>query len=335
MKISASIYSSRDKDLTALVQELDAYNVDFFHIDCNEDPSVFDDIRTIREHSKIPIDLHLITKSPEKYWDLIHETGVELVTLQYETLVKKLEIPKHINAQLGLSLVSSTPLDVFKDFNGIFSFVLFMTTVPGKSGGSFNRETFRRIRQFRAENPGKNIHVDGGINAEVSFILRNMGVYAAVIGSYLFRNDFIGSAVMNLRSDDIESPYRVKDFMLQTDEIPILQSAHLGFPDVLQSIEDFRMGFTMVASLDGRLEGIISNADVRRGLLKNISSLDKIDVSGMINRNPAFVCEDDTVSEMLNYIKNLPFPVLFLPVVDKEKRIKGTIKFNNLIKGES
>jgi hypothetical protein len=41
------------------------------------------------------------------------------------------------------------------------------------------------------------------------------------------------------------------------------------------------------------------------------------------------------VSALLNMVKNLSFPVLFVPVVDRTKKIVGTIKFNNLIKGES
>ena len=41
------------------------------------------------------------------------------------------------------------------------------------------------------------------------------------------------------------------------------------------------------------------------------------------------------VSALLNFVKNLSFPVLFLLVVNRDKKIIGTIKFNNLIKGES
>lgn len=335
MRISASIYSSHDKELEALVQELDAYRINYFHIDCMDDAAVFNDIRNIRKYSKTPIDLHLITSTPEKYWNNIRECGVELVTFQYENLLRKPVIPADINAQIGLSLTSETHVSAFNEYADICSFILFMTTVPGKSGGAFNKDTFRRIRQFRLSHPEKKIHIDGGINAEVSFILRNMGIYAAVIGSYLFRSDFMGSAMIKLRSDDVESLYRVRDFMLQIDEVPVISPSLMSFHSVLNSIEDFRMGFTMIATEEGKLDGIISNADIRKGLLKNINALNQIDVSTLINHNPAFVYEDQSVSEMLNYIKNLTFPVLFLPVVDREKRIVGTVKFNNLIKGES
>lgn len=335
MKISASIYSGKDKDLAALVKELDAYRIDYLHIDCNEDPSVFEDIRALWQISRTPVDLHLITARPEQYWDDIIACGVELVTFQHENLQSIPQIPAGLKARIGLSLTSATPVEAFEAYQDRCSFVLFMTTVPGQSGGTFDSETFRRIRRFRQLFPDKKIHVDGGINAEVSFILRNMGIDTAVIGSYLFRGEYLGSAILRLRSDDVESRYCVRDFMLKGDEIPILREDEMDFERILQTIDQYRMGFTMIADAEGMLQGIISNADVRKALLKQIHALDRIDVHSMINRNPAFAYEDMNVSEMLNHIKNLPFPVLFLPVINHGRKITGTIKFNNLIKGES
>lgn len=335
MKISASIYSSKDKNLASLIDELDACKVNYFHIDCNDNPAVFEDIAEIRKFSKTPVDLHLITSEPEKYYDLIAENNIEFLTLQYENLKGKIVIPENIKSNLGLAIVSETDISVFDEYKDIFSFILFMTTTPGQSGGKFNKENFRKIREFRAKYPDKKIHVDGGINEELSFILRNMGVYSAVIGSYLFKGDFIGSAMLELKSDDINSHYTVRDFMFELDEIPVLVNENISFLDVLNSIEEFKMGFTAITDKAGVLQGIISNADVRRGLIKNYSDLGNIDVNSLINRDPAFIYDYENVTEVLSYIKTLTFPVLFFPVVDKDRKVVGTIKFNNLIKGES
>lgn len=335
MKISASIYSSKDKELVSLIHELDAYKVDFFHIDSIDNRDVFDDISTIRSISKTQIDLHLITPKPEKYFDLINDNKIENVTFQYETLKNGISFNGKLNSNVGLAITSETPVDVFYCYADSCSFILFMTTTPGMSGGEFNKENFKKIREFRAKYPDKKIHVDGGINAELSFILRNMGVYASVIGSYLFKGSFIGSAMLKLKSDDIKSHYNVSDFMLDLDEIPVLKYKNLTFENVLLTIENYKMGFTNVVDEQDKLIGIISNADIRKGLIRNLKNLNEINIDHIINRNPAFVNESDTVSEVLTYIKSLPFPVLFLPVVDADKKISGTIKFNNLIKGES
>lgn len=335
MKISASIYSSREKDLEVLIPELDACRVDYFHIDCNDNPAVFEDIRRIRAISSTPVDLHLISRQPERYYEKISELNIELLTLQYEELPSPASVPEGLAPATGIAITSGTPVEVFGKFENVCSFILFMATTPGMSGGTFRQENFRKIREFRSSFPGKKIHVDGGINNELSFILRNMGVYASVIGSFLFSGSFIGSAMLQLRSDDVNSGFCIRDFMLQYDEIPVIDAGKMTFEDVLLTIDRYRMGFTNVAGPDGRLMGIISNADIRKGLLRNLGKLDSIDPAGLINTRPAFVHEDDTVSDLLAYIKNLSFPVLFLPVVNSRGQITGTIKFNNLIKGES
>ncbi|MEI6851419.1 MAG: CBS domain-containing protein [Bacteroidota bacterium] len=335
MKISASIYSSKDKELVSLVQELDAHNIDFFHIDSLDNPDVFNDISIIRSVSKTFIDLHLITPHPEKYFDLIAEHKIENVTFQYESLTSPVHIPASLKANIGLAITSETPLEVFDPYAEVCSFILFMTTTPGMSGGEFNKENFKKIRQFRAKYPQKKIHVDGGINAELSFILRNMGVYASVIGSYLFKGSFIGSAMLKLKSDDVRSHYIISDFMLDADETPALKYDDLTFENILHTIENYKLGFTNIVDSENKLLGIISNADIRKGLIRNLSDLNHINIDDMINRSPAFVYDSDTVSEVLAYIKSLQFPVLFLPVVDKDHKVTGTIKFNNLIKGES
>lgn len=335
MKISASIYSNKDKELSLLIPELDAYKVDFFHIDCNDNKDVFYDIGQIRRMSKTQIDLHLISPEPEKYFDLIASHNIENVTFQYEILKNGIQIPDSLTANFGLAITSDTPVNVFDRYADLCSFILFMTTTPGMSGGEFNKENFKKIRQFRTKYPEKKIHVDGGINAELSFILRNMGVYSSVVGSYLFKGSFIGSAMLKLKSDEVRSHYKIRDFMLELDEIPVLSNNNLTFEKVLLIIEEYKMGFTNVTDKDEKLIGIISNADIRRGLIRNLANLNEITIDDIINRIPAFVYDHDTVSEVLSYVKSLQFPILFLPVVDKNHKICGTIKFNNLIKGES
>lgn len=335
MKVSASVYSNKEKSLEDLVKELDRYRVDFFHIDCNDNISVFDDIQRIRKISNTPIDLHIISSEPEKYFEGIIQTKTEMVSFQFENLNSSLKIPKELKSKMGLAIVSETQPEVFSEYRNDFDFTLFMTTIPGKSGGKFNRENFQKIRKFKSLFPEKKIHVDGGVNDEISFVLRNMGVSLVVSGSYLVNADFIGAAIHNLRSDLTESHIIIEDFMIDKTESPVLEFGKFSFRDVLQSIEDFKMGFTMVTDKNGKLAGIITNADVRKGLLKNISDINKLNPEILINKNPATINEKNTVAEMLQKIKSLSFPILFMPVVDDENNLVGTVTFNNLIKGEN
>lgn len=334
MKVSASIYSNNQKQLADLIDELDAHRIDYFHVDCNNDPKVFDDIRFIRTISKTPVDLHIISSTPEKYFDAIIENNVEFVSFQYENLTKKLTLPANWQSKTGLAITSSTAVDVFKQYEH-FDFVLMMTTTPGQSGGRFRHENFKKIREFKSKFPSKKIQVDGGVNEEVSFILRNMAVDSIVSGSYLLNHDYIGAQLMSLKSNAVDSHYQVKDFKIDLEESPVITNQNPSFIEILQSIEDGNMGFTILTDNEKKLKGIISNADVRRGLLKNKSDLRSVSVDSMINRNPVLINENATVTEMLSLIKSHNFAILFLPVVDDHQCVTGSMMFNNLIKGES
>jgi len=334
MKISASIYSNGQVPLQETIAVCERNAVDLLHVDCNDDPSVFGDIAQIRQMTQKPIDLHLITPKPSQYYDRLKAQPVEMVTLQYEVLEEPVKLPNIPGTKWGMAVTTPTDISVFEDFAEHFDFILIMATVPGQSGGQFDKSNFHKIREFAQRYPNKRIHVDGGVNAEVSFIIRNMGVYAAVSGSYLFKADEMGTALFKLKADEIESHFLVKDFMRSRQELPILLPYQRSFKEVLLSIEQYKLGFTILADEDYRLQGIISNADVRRGLIKNMDNIARTVVDDMINDHPTTVSEDLTVAEMIRFIKAQSFPISFLPVVNSFGQVSGALTFFNLIKGE-
>ena len=334
MKISASIYSDKRKDWEQSIEDMHKHNADMIHVDCNDDPEVLEDIKKFKSKSDLPIDLHLITAFPEKYLDTLQALDVDLITLQYESLQEPpIDFLKSIKAKKGLAITSDTPISVFDEFADLYDFILFMATVPGQSGGKFDAKNFAKIRAFQAKYPHKKVHVDGGVNAEVSFILRNMGVYASVSGSYLFNADSMGAAMLNLKNNEVASHYKVEDIMRTPDETPSVNE-NASFKEVLQSIEDGNMGVTMVVSEDDTLKGIISNADVRKTLLHRFPDVQHIKVVEMINPNPVLINDQSTVEDMLRHIKKQAFPIMYMPVVDNNYKLSGSLAFMNLIKGE-
>lgn len=334
MKISASLYSSKERPLDQLVKELDDCHIDYFHIDCNDDPSVFNDIAEIKKISNTPVDLHIISDNPEKYFELIEKHDVELVTFQYENLKHHLTFPRLPNTKYGLAIVSDTQIDAFEKYADQCDFVLFMTTTPGQSGGKFRKENFKKIRKFRNTFPGKGIHVDGGVNDETGFILRILGVRSVVSGSYLVNHQSIGAALMHLRSSVIHSDFKVKDFMIEAKDSPILP-ANAAVKDIFLSIEKGNLGFTLLQNEDGTLHGLSSNADTRKGLLKHLDDFNKITPQDIINTNPVKIEEEATISELLRVIRSKNFLISFLPVINSEKRLVGALTFINLIRSES
>lgn len=332
MKISASIYSDKNRGLEQTINDLVAHQVDMLHVDCNDDPKVFEDIAQIRKWCSIPIDLHIISETPEVYFDLLRKTPVEYVTFQYEQLPKGFEMPSDISGEKGLAIITPTDVDVFSMFEN-FDFLLLMATIPGQSGGVFAKENFSKIRQFKKMYPLKKVHVDGGVNGEVSFLLRNMGVRASVSGSFLFKAPSVGQALLDLTKRDIESTFKVVDFMVAREECPILKLSDLDLKAALQSIEDGKFGFTIIED-NNEFKGIISNADIRRALLRNFDKLPIIDAVELLNENPITIDESATVNDMLQLVKQFAFPIMYLPVVDNNGKISGCITFLDLVKGE-
>lgn len=333
MKISASIYSDKDRPLKETIQDLVDHNVDLLHVDCNDDFSVFDDIQGIRQWCSIPIDLHIITDKPSEFIPYLEKNPVEYVTFQFEDMKEELVFPESIKAKKGLAIITPTDVEVFDQYAN-FDFILIMATIPGQSGGVFDKINFQKIRHFKQKYPSKSVHVDGGVNAEVSFILRNMGVSTAVSGSYLFKAPTVGQALLNLTNRNIDSQFQVSDFMIPLEECPTISIHELSLSAVLQEIEDGKLGFTLVVNDEKKLEGIISNADIRKGLLRQITQLPNIEMLDFINKNPIRLVEDETVKQMLQLIKSCSFPVSYLPVVDAKNNAKGIITFVNLVKGE-
>jgi pentose-5-phosphate-3-epimerase/predicted transcriptional regulator len=333
MKISASVYSDKKRPLKKVVEDLVQHQVDLLHIDCNDDPKVFEDIRAIRSWCDLPIDLHIITAEPEKYFDLLRTNPVEYITFQFEDLQTELNIPEDITGRKGLAIITPTPVEVFQNYAD-FDFILIMATIPGQSGGVFDGVNFSKIRQFRKQFPNKSIHVDGGVNGEVSFILRNMGVSSSVSGSYLFNAPSVGHALMNLTKRSIESHFKIQDFMIPLDECPVVSQKELSLRSALSTIEQGKLGFCLVTGEADQFIGIISSADIRRSLLDQLDNLSALNVNNMLNFNPVSIDEEQNVLELLQLIKRCSFPVMYLPVLRNKSKAAGIVNFVNLVKGE-
>ncbi|NBN97674.1 MAG: hypothetical protein EBV19_00280 [Flavobacteriia bacterium] len=117
MKISASIYSDVRNDLSATIADLDAHQVDLLHVDCNDNLSVFDDIITLRKITNIPVDLHIITPTPSKFYARLLEVPVEYITFQLEPLQEPLNWPPAIKGSKGVAITTDTSIDAFEAHN--------------------------------------------------------------------------------------------------------------------------------------------------------------------------------------------------------------------------
>jgi ribulose-phosphate 3-epimerase len=191
------------------------------------------------------------------------------------------------------------------------------------------------IRQCQRRYPNKLVPVDGGVTNDVSFILRNMGVYCAVSGSYLLRASNAPTALMRLRSRVERTGFQVSDFMLRRNELPILSLAKAKSPrNILAAIEGHRLGFCLVTGDDHRLEGVVTDGDIRRAVLAKIDGVGAITSEDLINTNPITVPAHATLRQMLDTVTRHSRPIVFVPVVDEHRSLVGGISFASLVRGE-
>lgn len=87
---------------------------------------------------------------------------------------------------------------------------------------------------------------------------------------------------------------RIKDLM-RTDNLPFIQMG-ASFTDVLLSMSEGKLGMVMVGSKD-KVEGIITDGDLRRALLRN-QDIAKLSVKDMMTANPIIIDGDEFVSQV-------------------------------------
>ena len=92
------------------------------------------------------------------------------------------------------------------------------------------------------------------------------------------------------------------------------------------------LGATAVIEDDGRLAGIITDGDIRRGLEKGHEFLDK-PVGALMTKRPCTITKEKLAAHALHLMeKNQPRPITVLPVVDDAQHAIGMIHLTDLLR---
>jgi pentose-5-phosphate-3-epimerase len=335
MKISSSIYSYKG-EIKNIVNKLDSYGCDYFHIDCNDDVSVFNFIEKIRKISKTPIDLHIISSNPEKFYDLIEKYKIELVSFQVELLPDNFEIPK-LNSKVGLAIKSKTPISILEKFKKFKYIMLITTPSVGKSGGEFDIQDIDLIKSFKDKYQSKALHIDGGINENVINLIKDKNliknINCCVSGNYLVSSEKIFDSFFKLKSIFNKEAHLVSDYMVNINQIPLLEYQEVTLNSVLKKITDYKMGFVIIINEEYNILGIITDGDFRREVILNLNDLNDIDIINCINKNPITLSHNMTIIESIEKLNSLDKKISFFPIMDNKKMV-GLISIRQLFSGE-
>ena len=150
-------------------------------------------IKSLRAHSNLIFDVHLMIENPDKYVADFVDAGADIICVHVEStkhLNRTIQLIKSYKKKVGVALNPSSSLDTIKyDLDNI-DMVLIMTVNPGFGGQKFIPQMLQKIKELRKIAPNIDIQVDGGINDEISKLVIEAGANVLVAGSYVFNGNY-------------------------------------------------------------------------------------------------------------------------------------------------
>ena len=211
MKIAPSILSADFCELGDAIARVEAAGADQLHVDVMDGhfvpnltlgPPV---IESIKKHTRLPLDVHLMIEEPERYVDTYVRAGADLVTVHVEACVHLQRILTQIReagARPGVALNPATVPGHLEYVLDDLDLILVMSVNPGFGGQSFIPTSYAKLRHLRTLLANRNVDlsVDGGVGPRNAAALAQAGATVLVAGSAIFGTQDPGQAVRTLRS---------------------------------------------------------------------------------------------------------------------------------------
>jgi arabinose-5-phosphate isomerase len=122
---------------------------------------------------------------------------------------------------------------------------------------------------------------------------------------------------------------KVKDLMHIGASLPVVPlETHMS--KALIEMSSKRLGLTVVLDNKGRIAGIVTDGDVRRGLEKWGGRLFELTAGEVMTRNPKTISEEELAAKALSIMENLSITALVVP--DNEGRPVGIIHLHDILR---
>jgi arabinose-5-phosphate isomerase len=125
---------------------------------------------------------------------------------------------------------------------------------------------------------------------------------------------------------------KVSDLMHSGEGNPTV-GASASLLEVVQAISSGGLGAVSVVDASGRLEGFVTDGDVRRTLQNtNLSDLSALKARDVMTRKPVVVPPDMLAHAALQLMENRPRQIAVLPVVEHDGRSVGLLRLHDIVR---